>query len=153
LARDILRNHESIRSGFQRRRKEFPSSAQPVLLNLTRGAQWTESRAVATTKSRKKHFEVANGTTLGHISIMLCMSGNPIELAPDESLTHRVGSVRKDGKQFCSRCEKLLTQKPFGPWTEGLYLTERRSKGWTEWKVERRRGDRGSAGPHAAFGD
>jgi len=91
--------------------------------------------------------------TLGHIFEMLCMTANPIELAPDESLTHRVGPVRKDGKQFCSRCEKLLTQKPFGPWTEGLYLTERRSKGWTEWKVERRRGDRGSAGPHATFGD
>jgi len=91
--------------------------------------------------------------TLGHISGMLCMTSNPIELAPDESLTHRVGPAQKDGKQFCSRCEKLLTQKPFGPWTEGLFLTERRSKGWTEWKVERRRGDRGSAGPHAKFGD
>ena len=99
------------------------------------------------------NFEVANAVPLGHISTMLCMTANPIELAPDESLTHRVGPVRKDGKQFCSRCEKLLTQKPFGPWTEGLYLTERRSKGWTEWKVERRRGDRGSAGPHATFGD
>ena len=99
------------------------------------------------------NFQVAKGTTLVHILGMLCMTANPIELAPDESLTHRVGPVRKDGKQFCSRCEKLLTQKPFGPWTEGLYLTERRSKGWTEWKVERRRGDRGSAGPHATFGD
>jgi hypothetical protein len=98
-----------------------------------------------------KYFEVAKGMALGHISIMLCMSGNPIELAPEEALTHCVGAVRKDGKQYCSRCEKLLTQKPFGPWTEGLFLTERRSKGWTEWKVERRRGDRGSAGPHSTF--
>jgi hypothetical protein len=81
---------------------------------------------------------------------MLCMISNPIELAPDESLTHRVGAY-KDGNQFCTRCGKLLSQKPFGPWTEDLLLTEVRTKDWTEWKVERRRGDRGSAGDHAKF--
>jgi len=102
--------------------------------------------------SHSPDFALEIGTLFGHISEMLCMTSNPIELAPDESLTHRVGAA-KDGKQFCDRCGKLLTQKPFGPWTEGLYLTERRSKGWTEWKVERRRGDRGNAGPHAGFGE
>lgn len=89
---------------------------------------------------------------LGHISEMLCMTSNPIELAPEESLTHRVGPY-KDGKQLCARCGRLLSQKPLGPWTEDLLLTERRAKGWTEWKVERRKGDRGSAGPNAQFED
>jgi hypothetical protein len=81
---------------------------------------------------------------------MLCMTSNPIKLGPNEALTHRIGPAKGD-KQFCSRCGKLLSQKPLGPWTEGLFLTERQMETWTEWKVERRRGDRGSAGPHATF--
>jgi len=78
------------------------------------------------------------------------MPSNPIELANNESLTHQAGAF-KDGKQHCARCGKLLSQKPFFTWTEGLLLIERKVNYWTEWKVERRRGDRGSAAPHSTF--
>jgi hypothetical protein len=90
--------------------------------------------------------------TLGHILKMLCMPANPIVLAPNESLTHQVGTY-KDGKQLCARCGKILSLKPLGPWTENLFLTERRTTSWTEWKVERRRDNRSTAAPHAKFGE
>jgi hypothetical protein len=77
------------------------------------------------------------------------MTSNPITLAPNEALTHRIGPS-KGRKQFCARCGKIL-ETPFGPWTEGLLLTERMTSEWTEWKIERRKGDRGGGGPHSIF--
>ncbi|HLQ77815.1 MAG TPA: hypothetical protein VK210_10695 [Terriglobia bacterium] len=84
-----------------------------------------------------------------HSFCMLCMTSNPIKLAPNEAITHQIGPS-KGRKQVCVRCGKVI-DTPFGPWTEGVLLTEKVTDEWTEWKVERRKGDRGSAGPFSEF--